>query len=804
MIKKLLIPGAFDSYLIIIGWILWGMFVLGSLLAVGTQYFAEPELREFYFHTMAAILVGSAAVVMQGIFHRLRALTVVSLAVLAPLFVYYIANFLLNHPQYQILNLQPPGFGSYFGQSSPDLLLDDTKNLFFVLIGSLIVFALIRLCIYLVINSRISRKTILISVAVGLFILKILGDVLSLNFPFLQNGQYLALLLSAFLAVLLAVVAYFVPKFVLVRRFFRSKVLLAITGLAAVLGAGWFFYTEAPELLLPLANYSLCAVLFLASCLACARFPNEHSQEESEDSPESKSRLSWIPSVWSMLVLTFFAGSLWGAFQVDELVLLQTKDWKQAAAAQKIIWDTAGAVKLLSASGDVVVQINDKTPANALKGLEDWTPTGLVSFDIKLSENLSPDALNGLEGWPASTILISGYGPQVDFSFCESLTDLPLLHLHEGKLSPDQMGHVLSQPITQLYASNFEVLGKGSVNPKKIQSMMVYDCPANFLKSIGSFEPVTQIISYGPQDWPTLARASATSKITANGLKDLPEPSELAGATQQLRVSGERFNLSIDDVRQLLSKTKIAIDCVPLGSERSEESDMAWVKLGWRFPGQLTVYLGETDLKFQFAHDEQGQVTGLLLPTQNSEENLGDFPKLKILSLDPSWLSENQLNSGNIRFGDLSQLTELESLYLVSGIHFEPYDYLANQTTLRHLQVPVDQWYLYGALRFNPSMSLESVCILGVPDDSFLKGLTLLPKLKKLSVVDTELEFSSPEDSTISKAQFLKNVKTLLPNVAISIKTPEEHRLDIPSEFKEYKDRILEDGILGQNVDGDR
>ena len=799
MIKRLLVPNDRDYFYITMGWIVWGLIVVGCLVAVPNQRYSDgPDPTDFFVFTLMAILAGVSFSIVYGRCHRFRAITITLLAVLGPWLISKIPQFLERYPSYQFLNFWPVGPIGYEENKPPDLIdpaLLAIGQLLCVLVGSLVVFAVVRLGAYLVFKagSRVSRKKILIIVAVTLFLLKILGDVLPLVFPSFDSWQYVALLFTFAVSLSLAAAAYFVPQFLMSRRFFWTKFLLAVFTIVAVLGTGWYLSIEDPNLLFPLVTYCVCVIFFLTSCFGCVRLSAEGLEAKSLDSaPQSPSKLSWLPSLCPMLVLALFGGSIWAAFQVDEEVLIRTGDWKQAVAAQRIVWDSAGAVKMITARGDVLVRIDENTPANALEGVQDFVPTGQVVVEIQLTEDTPVDVLKGLKDWPITTVTISGYGPQVDFSVWESLENpFHYLHLAKGELSTQQLEQILSQPISNLYVHDLEVPGKGTVVPAEIAMLMVHDCSANFWNAFKSFESVDSINVSGPSNWPALARASSTSKIYAQRFETIPQPDELAGATKQLTISSQCLNTgSIDDVRQLLKETGISINCYPHASAGGNKDYLKWIKLAWQFPDRLDLDFFETELGLEFAHDDQGQVTGLLLADDGSQPQLEKYPKLKILSLDPSWLAGEQCRDNYIRLGNLSAFSDLEAIYYVPCAYVTSpqfYDCLGDLKKLRHLQVPARHWN-EEVLKFDARMNLESICVLGVPDVSCFEELKVLPKLKKFTIVDSDSEFS---DSKNEKARLLKKIKALLPNATVLIETAQEQRSKVPPEFKAYKQKLL-------------
>jgi len=116
---------------------------------------------------------------------------------------------------------------------------------------------------------------------------------------------------------------------------------------------------------------------------------------------------------------------------------------------------------------------------------------------------------------------------------------------------------------------------------------------------------------------------------------------------------------------------------------------------------------------------------------------------------------------------------------------------LTDLKKLRHLQFPSSDWELE-FLKFDASMNLESICILGVPAVSSFNELTNLPQLKKLVIVDSDSEFENPVKANV---QLLRKLRALLPKVTVSIETTSEHRLDIPREFLEYKNKLMKENI---------
>jgi len=507
MIKKLLVPNVYDLFWITVGWIVWGLIVLGSLAdAPITWYLDRQDLLDFFVYTLMAILIGAGITIAQGKCSRLRASTIMLLTVGAPLLIFGFSQLLSQHPKCQLLNFQPTGYSVNDPLDSIGVFSGPVRQLLVVLFASLIVFGLVRLGCYLVKHkSGTSRKKLLIVVASSLFLLKIIGDVLPMWFPALGGGRYAQVLLSSIFFLAITTLAFFIPRFLLSHRYFWIKFALLVSSIGAALGWGWYLINQEPDFFVPVLSLGICSILFLTSCLGCAQFSTQQLEDETEQDsgPRTKFKLSWLPSVWAMLAFAFFGGSLWGAFQVNEEVLFRTKDWNQAVAAQKITWNSGGAVKMIDAQGNVQLQIDENTPENALDGLGDWAPAGQVFVEIQLSENTPANVLSGLQDWQLNSVSISGYGPQVDFSVWKSVKNpLPNLHLGNGKLSLEQSQQVLSQPIVQLYLNDFEVQGQGDFVPKEIQYMGVHGCSPDFLKSFRSFESVGKITAHGRQDWP--------------------------------------------------------------------------------------------------------------------------------------------------------------------------------------------------------------------------------------------------------------------------------------------------------------
>ena len=117
--------------------------------------------------------------------------------------------------------------------------------------------------------------------------------------------------------------------------------------------------------------------------------------------------------------------------------------------------------------------------------------------------------------------------------------------------------------------------------------------------------------------------------------------------------------------------------------------------------------------------------------------------------------------------------------------------FLQPLTRLKHLQIPSIDRTKQGAVGFDVCQSLQSVTFFGPPDKITISELSKLPKLKKLTVVDSLNDGLGPK--------FQAMLEKAIPNVEIKIVPAGTAFVDVPERFtrhlnvkrKEIRERMM-------------
>ncbi|MEM9944073.1 MAG: hypothetical protein AAF939_21130, partial [Planctomycetota bacterium] len=178
---------------------------------------------------------------------------------------------------------------------------------------------------------------------------------------------------------------------------------------------------------------------------------------------------------------------------------------------------------------------------------------------------------------------------------------------------------------------------------------------------------------------------------------------------------------------------------------------------------------------------------------------LPQFLALKDLSFDESWVQSGNKN-GEFAFNiDVSRLQNLERLWLSRNSVATDLSILVPLKKLRFLQCTIPE---SSGVGFDRLLNLENLVLYGVPENSILRNLALLKKLKSVTIVDSELQFSDSDFQTPiavraptvanqeSRSEFLAKANRILPGVSVKVVSDKNYAPETPQKFQEHVNRL--------------
>ena len=174
----------------------------------------------------------------------------------------------------------------------------------------------------------------------------------------------------------------------------------------------------------------------------------------------------------------------------------------------------------------------------------------------------------------------------------------------------------------------------------------------------------------------------------------------------------------------------------------------------------------------------------------------GELGQLKSLSFDPQWLSSNIPANSQIINGlsHLKTLVNLEELYFADcKIATPSMNFLEPLTKLKHLQIPSIDRTKQGNAGFDVCQSLESITFLGAPDKTSIAELSKLPKLKKVTVVDSLNDGLDSRFEAMLKKSIPSAEIRIVPAGTLFADVPESFQQHVKVKRKEIRDRWLQE-----------
>lgn len=185
-----------------------------------------------------------------------------------------------------------------------------------------------------------------------------------------------------------------------------------------------------------------------------------------------------------------------------------------------------------------------------------------------------------------------------------------------------------------------------------------------------------------------------------------------------------------------------------------------------------------------------------LPPDQTLVDKAADViaPELKVLSLDVAWLHvlQKQFLNGLYRYQDfdcrkLASLKNLEELYLPAEMPIADSSFLKNLTNLRHLQIDSLTGFV-GQNNLSVSAdlptNLESITLFHEPNRSFANQLAKLPRLKKVTVVDSLATLEADSESLVLLEKRLGN------RIEVEVIAAKGVGELIPQDFKQHAEEV--------------
>lgn len=208
------------------------------------------------------------------------------------------------------------------------------------------------------------------------------------------------------------------------------------------------------------------------------------------------------------------------------------------------------------------------------------------------------------------------------------------------------------------------------------------------------------------------------------------------------------------------------------------------------FTSKFDVTSASKKFHWAFGVNEADEVTELFFPKGGNDLAVLEFPELKVLSFDDSWIRGKQGRGFNFRAGapptysHLVKLTKLESLYFpayaMGGI--QDFAIVKSLPTLKHLQILAATWSPIPVSKFEFCQSLESITFIGDPAPADIKALARLPNLKKILV---DWPYDGPAGQTA-----LDNFRKTFPAIEVIANRSEDPEFGIPDSFKQHLKRL--------------
>ena len=444
-------------------------------------------------------------------------------------------------------------------------------------------------------------------------------------------------------------------------------------------------------------------------------------------------------------------------------------------------------------------------------------------YYLKSDTESAADVLKNVD-WslPSERLTIANIPAHVDSSLLAS-SKITQVSVVNAALTGQQLSDIADSAIGMLDFEDVEIDSQGKVKiNSNVLTQLYFDEPAelaSFLQSIDCANSRALLIinsKVSAAAWPEIVRVSQNRPVFLAGeldhdigdAKDSPLSAKNITLALGSTGLGKRDSLTRKQM-QFILRTDARIDNRSFLSNPASFWDLVFA-----YPNRVDfAQLGnQTNLltnifnstrnsgiyeqrHLVFGKDSKGNITDLFFPDGINFGQLRQLKKLKRLSTDVNWLSDNTLLSV-IQLEDLSGLRnfiDLEELYLSDcSLLVNDLSSLTPLKKLKHLQIPT----LKNAVRqvgFDACQSLQSITLFGMPDKKTIAEFTRLPKLQKLIVVDSNNEIL---DSTKTLAALQK----ILPNADIKIVPAGQAFADIPEKFRQHlinKKKEIQDKLFG-------
>lgn len=635
---------------------------------------------------------------------------------------------------------------------------------------------------------EISRTKILIGIAICMFLMATVNNVLVANGyniyrdGFIRNYDSVEIGLGFIFGLVAFLLMIFWPSWALLRgekswNVIAGVATLAVPAIVLTILNEAHNYNDLPFLLV------LCISLTVSLLFAATL-----SSLKQTDAPVK-------PSIWSALIFIligfvaispkFFDYSL---FFKDQYLVSKGTSFQDrfsiALDSGKLLWKTNGQVRGYSGNyfANFTADENNSDVLSLVKSLN--SISSLTLLDIH----------PGIE-----TKLLSN-------------SKLSSLSIYRGEITTSQLADLAAITQFNIFISNLKISNPDDKAAIKTNSQLTFmsessdESYTDFLSAIEKFQSPQPLLIYSritETEWQEITRLCQDSKIVLHHLPNNVSFDQVKSSSSNITFNvAWPIQLTESQVKFLFdSNANIDVQYVNIGqlfwdlvfgvSDRFQFSRFAWVGSQLKNEPDLQVL---DDNHLVFGKNDQGEFTELFLPFGELSNAYENCSQLQRLSFDPMWLSSKiPVNTGGINnLSHLKSLTNLEELYFADRpIVTADMNFLQPLTNLKHLQIPSINRAKQGPVGFDVCQNLESITFFGSPDKITISELAKIPNLKKMTVVDSLYEGLGPKFEAMLETAIPNTKVEIIPAGTLFSDAPESFKQHLKIKRKEIRERLI-------------
>lgn len=518
--------------------------------------------------------------------------------------------------------------------------------------------------------------------------------------------------------------------------------------------------------------------------------------------PQTRKKVCWLGAGLSV-VLVLAAIVLVSRYDVKSLVTCPTNRWSTARQMQSFRTDSG-----TDFYGDV----------DGLNG----------SFHIRFSDQSDPNYLDRFQSFPMATYFkCKGMNTRINCSALQTIVFGRGVSLQDSVVTGQQISD-LAQGGARLNCKDVKLIPSDSISQVPGNTLLLgldgYQAGqiSEFLTGVEAASPLSNLYVSNSEinldDWKSLVRVAQTCSVSLHQSllpEDLMERWQLKegesissmslGQLKNQQSLNLKFAQNTDAIVSFLPAAEVQGNGLEdkiyqdywgmllLAGHRIESVQDRYETLALpRTQGTPSFRKSFLELARQnhwlVSESVSGSLESFYFPSYVPKlvADLRQFPEVKRISFDDSWVSSNRnyfRDAGLVSLDDLKTFTQLESLYL--PVRVEPRDlaFLSKMPNLRELAISPRREAV-NRPGFEQCLSLESLTLLNSPSRQVLLELVKIPTLKNLTIVDFGYQFSNPQSQAALRKRFQ--------GVEVEFVPVHLYRPEPPDEFREHRKRCRE------------